>query len=155
MLAAVLATVQPNVYLEILTAVSLVGGAIVIIVSRKGIADDNEAVKTATLMTGQIAALSSARELDAAEMRNQKAELDHMRKQHADEISQLRDKMAEKERAFELLQLSTSADITRLEGLITQQAAVDQFRADSFKWFEAIAVAVKADPPFFPDHVST
>ena len=49
----------------------------------------------------------------------------------------------------------TTEEISRLRELVTQQAAVEQFRAEAFAWFTSIAAACGAEPPKFPDHVPT
>lgn len=117
--------------------IAVIGGYFVV-KARKGTAEDNEAVKTATLMTGQIAALESEQRVAAAHKATQDAEIGH-----------LRDLLAEKDKMLD----RNSRDIVRLTEMVTQQAAVSQFRDEAFKWFEVIAEALDADPPQFPDHI--
>lgn len=128
-----------EVIVSLLAAVGLVAGSYFIVKARKGTADDNEAVKTATLMTGQIAALTSAQQLLEADKRNLQTEIVHLHELRREDA-----KTAERNRE----------DIVRLTEMVTQQAAVQQFRDEAFVWFEAIAKAVNAPPPHFPDHVS-
>jgi hypothetical protein len=124
-------------------------GSYFVVKARKGSADDNEAVKTATLMTGQIAALTAAQQLAEAEARRQDQLAAAEKVRHEAEIGHLRDLLSEKDKTLD----RNTRDIQRLTELVTQQAAVAQFRDEAFKWFEAIATAVQADPPQFPDHV--
>lgn len=127
-----------EVIVSLLAAVGLVAGSYFIVKARKGTADDNEAVKTATLMTGQIAALTSAQQLLEADKRNLQTEIKHLHELRAEDA-----KAADRNRE----------DIARLTEMVTQQAAVQQFRDEAFVWFESIAKAVNADPPKFPDHI--
>lgn len=124
-----------GVWFAILIAVA---GSYFVVRARKGTADDNEAVKTATLMTAQVTALESAVHLLESDKRNLQTEITHLH-----ELRAIDAKTAEQ----------NSLDIKRLTEMVTQQAAVQQFRAESFAWFEAIAAAVHAEPPKFPDHV--
>lgn len=119
-------------------------GSYFIVKARKGTADDNEAVKTATLMTGQIAALTSQQQLAEAHAKAQDIEIASLR----DKVQRL---LEEKDKAEE----RNKTEIQRLTELVTQQAAVAQFRSEAFAWFEAIAAATEAHPPIFPEHVPT
>lgn len=113
-------------------------GSYFVVKARKGSADDNEAVKTATLMTAQVTALESAVHLLESEKRNLQTEIDHLHELRREDA-----KTAQR----------NAADIGRLTELVTQQAAVEQFRTESLAWFAAIAAAVSAEPPKFPDHI--
>lgn len=126
-----------GVWFAILIAVA---GSYFVVKARKGTADDNESVKTATLMTAQVTALESAVHLLESDKRNLQTEIDHLHVLRTEDA-----KTAER----------NAKDIERLTELVTQQAAVEQFRSESLAWFEAIALAVRADPPSFPEHVPT
>lgn len=109
-----------------------------VVKARKGTTDDDEAVKTATLMTAQVTALDSKVQLLESDLRNKQTEIQHLHELRAEDAKTI-DRNA--------------ADLGRLTELVTQQAAVAQFRIEAFAWFESIAVAVDATPPKFPDHV--
>jgi hypothetical protein len=89
------------------------------------------------LASTQIAALSAAIALLEAEKRNLQTEITHLHELRAEDA-----KTAAK----------NAQDIEGLRELVTQQAAVAQFRTESFAWFESIGKAVNATPPHFPDH---
>jgi uncharacterized protein (UPF0335 family) len=112
--------------------------SIVVIRARSATANDEEAVRTATLMTAQVTALDSKVQLLESEKRNLQTEISHLHELRTEDA-----KTAGR----------NAEDIKRLTELVTQQAAVEQFRTESLTWFEAIAAAVNAEPPQFPDHV--
>lgn len=135
-----------GVWFAILIALA---GSYFVVKARKGTADDNEAVKTATLMTGQITALTSKVQLAEEQAKTRDAEIAHIKETHTKEIQGLRDILNEKDKALE----RNAEDIKNLKEMVTQQAAVAQFRDEAFAWFGAIAEKVGATPPLFPEHV--
>lgn len=95
---------------------------------QKATGESDASVKTMTMLSSQIAALTSAQQLADAQ------------------ISHLTDLVKEKDRALE----RNERDITRLQEALTQRAEVDAFRKESRLWFQAIAKATGATEPAIP-----
>ena len=114
-----------------LVAVIFLATAGYFIIKGQRITGKNDAsVAAVTMMTGQIAALTSAQELA-----NQ-------------EINHLKDSLAEKDRLLE----RNARDIKQLQEALTQRAEVDEFRKESRAWFTAIAKVTGAEPPRHVGH---
>lgn len=117
-------TVVTVIALVVGVALSGVGGFFTIKASKVK-AEDDTSVTTVTMLSGQIAALTSAQELARSE------------------IAHLRELVTEKDRTLE----RNARDIERLQGALTQRAAVEAFRKESRLWFRAIALKVGAEEP--------
>lgn len=112
--------------------------AYLVLKARKGTTDDDEGVRTAALLANQVTALTSAVQLLESDKRNLQTEISHLHELRAGDVDK-----AEQQ----------ALEIKRLTEMVTQQAAVEQFRSEALSWFGAIGSAVHAEPPQFPDHV--
>lgn len=101
-----------------------------IVKGQKQTGKNDASVTTVTMLSGQIAALTSAQQLANAE------------------IKHLKELIVEKDRTLE----RNAQDITRLQEALTQRAAVEAFRIESRLWFRSIAKATGAiEPPVRED----
>lgn len=100
-----------------------------VVKGQKATGESDASLKTMTMLSSQIAALTSAQQLANAE------------------IGHLKDLVKEKDRALE----RNERDIGRLQEALTQRAEVDAFRKETRLWFQAIAKATNATEPVIPD----
>lgn len=117
--------------LPVLGAMVLIVGAFYIVRSSKITAGDNQDVKAVTMLTGQLAALSSKVELQEAEIRH------------------LRDLNGQKD----LVLARNLMDIQELREALTQRAAVEEFRSETREWFRWLGVSLDIKTPMpIPAH---
>lgn len=127
----------------IIGLVGAVAAGVFVVIGKKKTVDDTADMKTVTFMAAQITALESANNLITKDKEALQIRVDHL-----EELRKI-DKL-EHERETK----RNSDDIIRLTELVTQQAAVQQFRDEAMAWLEAIGIATQTSPPDFPDHVN-
>lgn len=86
---------------------------------------DSASITTVTMMSGQIAALTSENELN-------KTRIDHLEQQ-----------LADKDKAL----TRNERDIETLREALTQRAEVEEFRIECMDWFGLIGKRMEIDPP--------